>query len=345
MANSRKRGLGQYFTREKLWLKENVREFIIQSGCKIAYDPFAGSGDLLAVAKEIGFQKTVGLDIDESMGWAINNSLVNIPHVDGGIIITNPPYLSNYSAKRRRILESSKEYFDNSKYNDLYLIALEKMLKAQDYVVAILPETFINSPFPKERLSSINILEENPFTETETPVCVACFDGRSKPLYEVKVFKNGDFTTTLGQLEEKRLYPMHDVKVKFNTLDGWIGLRAVDTTNPERTIEFMKKESLDYDLSGIKQSSRLITIIDMDVPSSMKDNFIEESNAILKRFRKETDDILLSPFKGNMKNGVRRRRLDFDTCRAILEMAYKSINGTLDVKRYRKVQSSLPDSS
>jgi len=31
---------------------------------------------------------------------------------------------------------------------------------------------------------------------------------------------------------------------------------------------------------------------------------------------------MLSPFKGNMKNGVRRRRLDFQTCRAIIERAY-----------------------
>lgn len=37
------------------------------------------------------------------------------------------------------------KYFE--KHTDLYQLALDKMLEAQDYVVAIVPETYINSSF------------------------------------------------------------------------------------------------------------------------------------------------------------------------------------------------------
>lgn len=327
---STKRGLGQYFTREKIWLKENVKDFILQSGRSVAYDPFAGSGDLLKVMQELGFSNFKGLDIDATLGWETNDSLFHIPHAEDSIIVTNPPYLSNYSAKRRHILGPAKKYFDISGYGDLYLLALSNMLKAQDLVVAIVPETFINSPFPKDRLSSINILEENPFTETETPVCVVCFNGVSKSSREIKVYKNNHFKSSLGDLEARRLHSEHNLKIKFNSINGKIGLRAVDTTDPGRRISFMRKDELPYDLSGIKVSSRIITLIDMDVAEDNLTEFIGACNRILEKYRKDTDDILLSPFKGNMKNGKRRRRLDYETARAIMEMAAKSSNATIN---------------
>ena len=325
ISESRKRGLGQYFTRERTWLKDNVREFILSSGCSIAYDPFAGSGDLLNAAEELGFTEGIAMDIDGELGWKSNDSLLEIPHIEDAIIITNPPYLSNYSARRRNILDRVEKYFGLTAYDDLYLLALTRMLQAQDYVVAIIPETFMNSPFPKDRLYSVNILEENPFRETETPVCVACFDGNPKSPQDVKVYKNGHFRTTLGELEEKRLKPGHDVKIRFNSLNGEIGLRAVDTTDPGRRIRFMRREELDYPLETIKPSSRIITTIEIDLEPGEIDEFIARCNRILEKFREDTDDILLSPFKGNMKNGVRRRRLDYETCRAIMESALCNI--------------------
>jgi hypothetical protein len=45
------------------------------------------------------------------------------------------------------------------------------------------------------------------------------------------------------------------------------------------------------------------------------------ANRILDAHRAATHDLLLSPFKGNARNGVRRRRLDYATARAILERA------------------------
>lgn len=71
-----------------------------------------------------------GLDIDAQFGWQVNDSLVNIPHVNNAVIITNPPYLANYAASRKKIIKHLKKYFSTTKYNDLYLLALDKMLAA-----------------------------------------------------------------------------------------------------------------------------------------------------------------------------------------------------------------------
>lgn len=320
---AKKRGLGQYFTKERTWLKDNVRDFILNTGRIVAYDPFAGSGDLLSVLRELGFSITKGLDIDGDLGWDLNDSLEGIPNIENAIVVTNPPYLSNYSAKRRHLYDKVKKYFEATHYDDLYLIALHQMLRSQDYVVAIVPETFVNSPFPKERACSINVLEDNPFAETETPVCVVCFDGTSKSLYDVRVYKNNHFKYTLGELGDKRLIPNYDMNIRFNSTMGKIGLRAADTTDPNRRISFMGREELDYDIENIKVSSRMVTLIEADLPEDLLPVFIGTCNKILENYRADTDDLLLSPFKGNMKNGVRRRRLDFGTCRAIMEIALK----------------------
>ena len=158
--------LGQFFTKDQVWLRPHIAKFIQDSGCTCAYDPFAGAGHLLdAAQKHLNFHCVKGLDIDEKLFWEHNDSLENIPHVDNAIIITNPPYISNYSAARKKVDAPLQKYFDKSCYNDIYLIALDKMNAAQKYVVTIIPETFINSPYrQKALLYSVTILEENPFT-------------------------------------------------------------------------------------------------------------------------------------------------------------------------------------
>lgn len=87
----------------------------------------------------------------------------------------------------------------------------------------------------------------------------------------------------------------------------------------------MPRAALDYDLRKIGQSSRLITLIDLELNIGDVEALIAECNAILTRYRAETLDFPLSPFKGNRKDGVRRRRLDYASARAIVEMAYERI--------------------
>lgn len=322
----KKKKLGQFFTEKRCWLLPQIKDFIANSNCEIVYDPFAGTGCLLdAVLHEIPeIVKAKGLDIDKSLGWEYNDSLKNIPTVEGAIIVTNPPYISKYSASRKKIGNDLKQYFDVTKYDDVYLLALDKMLEAQKMVVAIIPETFINSSYcQKHKLHSVTILEENPFEDTDTPVVVVCFDSISKEYGSIKVYKNGDYICSLNEVEQNRLFPKNSVKIKFNASSGWLAIRCVDTTDPSDKIHFAFKDEIDYNWErGIKNSSRLLTLVEINVPKNFRKEFIKECNRELEILRKNSHDIVLSPFKGNMKNGVRRRRLDFQTCRAIIEKVY-----------------------
>lgn len=201
------------------------------------------------------------------------------------------------------------------------------MLDAQDYVVAIIPETFVNSNYEqKNRLFSITVLEENPFNDTNIPVLVACFDGKLKSLDEVKVYKNETFINSLGEIERLRLIPNKNVEMVFNSINGWLAIRCVDSTKEDEMLRFDFKQNIKYDWQkGIKVSSRAMTLVDINVVQEKRQDFIDECNKILNEIREKTSDIILSPFKGNMKNGRRRRRLDFFTCRAIIEKAYYKI--------------------
>lgn len=327
--SAKKRTLGQFFTRGDCWLRPQVQQFIESCGATVAYDPFAGDGSLLNTVKSeiAAIGETRGLDIDESLGWTLNDSLLNVPHVNDAVIVTNPPYISNHSARRKRLNGSLEKYFRRTEYDDVYLLALDRMLAVQENVVAIVPETFINSPYrQKARLKSITILEENPFDDTDTPVAVACFDGRQKPYGEIRVYKDSAYVCTLKDVEAARLKPTNGVAMRFNAVDGWLAVRCVDTTNPDDRLRFAFKDEIAYDWEkGIKASSRLLTLIDIDVPDERRRLLISECNRLLGDLRKRSHDIVLSPFKGNMKNGVRRRRLDFMTCRAIVERAYASV--------------------
>ncbi len=328
MSSGKKIKLGQFFTKATLWLKPQVQKFIKNSKCKISYDPFAGGGDLLKASEEIlAFNDTKGLDIDPSLEWEINDSLISIPHIDNAIIITNPPYIAKQSASRKKIDLSL--YFNSSTYDDVYLIALDKMLLAQKYVVAIIPESFINSSFKqKNKIYSITILEENPFEDTENPVCVVCFDSIEKNYNEIKIYKNDVYINDLASIQKLRLEPNNNIDITFNTLKGWLGLRAIDSTDDKTFINFDFKENFNYDWqNNIKVSSRHLSLIDINVKKERRKEFIDRCNIIVNQIRQDSADILLTPFKGNTKKGIRRRRLDFRLARAIMEKAYCEMEG------------------
>lgn len=329
VVDSKKRALGQFYTHKNCWLHPHIKDFISSCGCCVVYDPFAGIGCLIKTVKDEvpSITESKGLDIDRSLGWDFNDSLINIPHVPNAIIVTNPPYISNYSARRKKINVELDKYFDSTCYDDVYLLALDKMLEAQRHVVAIVPETFINSSYKqKDKLTSITILEENPFNDTDAPVVVLCFDSVCKPLQKIKVYKNAQYVCSLGEVENSRLVPKNSVKMKFNDPSGWLAVRCVDNTSPDDRLRFAFKSDINYNWEErIKVSSRLLTLIALDVPDEQRFAFILECNRVLEEIRRKSHDIILSPFKGNARNGIRRRRLDFLTCRAIIERAYHQV--------------------
>ncbi|MGM9970664.1 MAG: hypothetical protein ACI35S_09760 [Anaeroplasma sp.] len=324
--------LGQFFTKHSSWAQPQVIEFIqecINRGFRTIVDPFAGDGDLLQYAREnfTNVKSVRGYDIDPSLRWQTNDSLVNIPEYRNGIILTNPPYLASYSARRKgeEVYSKVAKYFMNNSHEDLYQVALERMLEKYEYVVAIVPETFINSNFSKDRLKIITILESEPFDDTECPVCVCCFTGQVNAPRDVKFYKNEKYICTYQDLIDCKKAPSKIINIKFNSSCGRIALRAVDNTKNNDVIKFMPVEDLDYDIDNIKVSSRLITVI--DIPEIEDYNLYSDiCNEILEEYRSVMSDILLSPFKGNRKDGVRRRRLDYKTARAIMEEAFLRIN-------------------
>ena len=138
---------------------------------------------------------------------------------------------------------------------------------------------------------------------------------------------------TLQQFISEKPIPKDLYSIKFNCKNGNIGLRGVDSTNPYRKIEFCTPEELDYPIDRICNSSRSITLINVELDESIDVNTLSSvANKILNDYRANSYDVLLASFKGNAKDNSRRRRLDFKTARAILEEAILCIENTISLK-------------
>jgi len=318
---------GRFLTRGSSWLLPQVRNFILSAKPEVVCDPFAGACHMLrAVSRLVPQTPLIAYDILPLSDIRHNDSLIDIPASPDMLIVSNPPFLAKHSARRKRVYSEVEHYFElNSKYTDLYQIALDRMLSVADRVVAILPETFINAGLFRKHLQELTVLEHNPFTDTDCPVVVACFGPDSRAT--TPVYRDSARIGELDVLEAVRLRPHNHHPIRFNVKNGLIGLQAVDTHDPKRPIRFMPRAMLGYRQSGIKVSSRLVTYI--SVPH-LKSSEIEEvcraANKRLDDLRARSQDIILSPFKGNRSDGRRRRRLDYSTARAILEEAIDDVS-------------------
>lgn len=314
---------GQYHTKGMQWLKQHIAEFIRQANAQYYVDPFAGHGDLFRTLLHlIGEKSTIGYDLDPTLHWPINDSLKEIPKHPNSILVTNPPYLAKHSAKRKGVEHFVSLYYSDNGFDDLYLIAMSKCMETYSKCVFIVPETYINSNTQFDGIVSITIILESIFDDTATPICVVCYD--KSFLGDVQVFIGDHLIGRLANLNSFRLRPKKDVPIRFNIPDGHIGLRAVDMLDSSKKIKFMPASELKYNVKNIKNSSRLITYLDLDgVQNEQIPKICEKANELLIKIREATCDVILSPFKGNAKDGTRRRRLDYDLARAILEKAYK----------------------
>lgn len=313
----KKKTLGQFFTKKtSLVLRKHIVDFIAESGKTMLYDPFAGAGDLLDCDLP-NITERKGLDIDEDLHWERNDSLLSIPRENDSIILTNPPYYGKSSAKRHKD-EKVFRYFEGNCHTDIYQLALEKSLEASDYVVAVIPESFINSSFDKSRCVSITTIEENPFDDTDCPICVACF---GKDVCDNTIlYKSDERLFPLELLGDIVPAPSKRVEMKFNSLEGWLAIKCIDD------IRFGYVSDFNYDFEkNIKVSSRSYTLVDIDIDECKRDELIAEANRITTNVREMSKDLLLTPFKGN-RNGVRRRRLDFALARKIIEKAVETLS-------------------
>jgi hypothetical protein len=244
-----------------------------------------------------------------------------VPNASGSVIVTNPPYLANHSAKRKGVAGLVATYFDGTDYDNLYKIALDRCLAAADFVVAVIPETFLLSSFDKSRLAIVSVIEGDLFADTEAPAVVACF-GPAGINYDAGVFNGDKKIGSLKEIFELRTGRARSgIQIVFNDPNGRIGLRAVDSHDGVRKIEFISGD-FEYRRDRVKVSSRLLTYLDVPELSDVEiENLVIRANAQLEILREKSSDMILAPFKGNDKKGNRRRRLDYALARQIINVS------------------------
>ena len=323
--------LGSFYTTKSGWLTPEVRDFLEKAlGQSKGYllDPFAGDGHLLNVVKEDPtlqrrIAKANGFDI-QGTTWPINDSLVSIPNPKRAVILTNPPYLANHSAKRKGVSSLVEKYFERSTQKNLYMIALENALASADYVVAIIPETFLLSSFPKDRLELAVVIQDSLFGDTDAPALVACFTKES--CADARIFTGHQPIGELKQILALRKSTATRQKIVFNDPAGRVGLRAVDGSGGGSPIAFMPASEFDYSSKKVMVSSRLMTYLDLpELSDDEITSVIVHANSALSKIRRESGDLVLAPFKGNDRAGRRRRRLDYALARRLLNEAVASL--------------------
>ena len=200
------------------------------------------------------------------------------------------------------------------------MIALENALASADYVVAIIPETFLLSSFPKDRLELAVVIQDSLFGDTDAPALVACFTKESCP--DARIFTGNQPIGNLKQILALRDSTAPKQKIVFNDPTGRIGLRAVDGSDGKSPITFVAAKDFSYPSESVAVSSRLMTYLELpELSDAQISNLIASSNKMLSEIRKASGDLVLAPFKGNDKNGRRRRRLDYALARKVLNRA------------------------
>jgi hypothetical protein len=319
--------LGSFYTTKSGWLTDQVRQFLekaLSESQGNLLDPFAGDGHLLEAIKS---DPVLGAKVKEVTGFDIqgdafpfNDSLVLIPNPQRAVIVTNPPYLANHSAKRKGVDQLVAKYFDGSTQKNLYRIALEKALESAEYVVAIIPETFLLSTFPKHRLELAVVIQDQLFGDTDAPALVACFT--KDDCADAHVFTGNQSIGTLSEILALRDSTAPKQKIVFNEPKGRIGLRAVDGSDGKSPIAFVAAADFHYPAESVAISSRLMTYLDLpELSDAEVSKMIGRANEILAQIRHASGDLVLAPFKGNDRNGKRRRRLDYALARKILNLA------------------------
>lgn len=342
-----KKNLGQYFTIQnpfhnqvfKNWLN-NAKQNILKNypECYF-YEPFVGSGNIVKMIEQIDSNtKWKTADIDDTnlsddfkvkYHFVKENSIEKMNVSKNSIIITNPPYLGKSSASKQKLTYNYPEY------DDLYKKCLEIMLKNCDYVSAIIPESFITSKLFTERIDKIISITNRLFNDTKCPVCLALFskkvniDKKKVDIDKKSEYSKNNYTlyrneTLIGNIldiqKNSNLVKNNLVNIQFNVKDGNLGIICVDNTKGN-SICFCESGFINPD--EIKVSSRTKTRVKVDI--EITDKFINECNLVLNEYRKQTQDIFLTSFKGLRKDNMYRRRLDFKTARMVINTAFKNL--------------------
>ena len=308
-ASVHQRAHGQFYTRGNPFRHPAFHRWAQRadlSNVKVL-EPFAGANSLIRHLESLTpppCENYISFDIEPGAADVKRrDTLASFPR-GYEACVTNPPWLARNSATRRGL------NFPDCDYDDLYKFALGKCLDGCKHVAALVPESFIRANVFQDRLTDFISLTSRMFEDTGHPTGLALFSpDQSK---DVCVWSGPKRIGLLSNLERHRPIAISDgPRVVFNEPDGNLGLIAIDDTRGD-SIRFCKASELrgSYD---VKQSSRAITIMHVDAKFS-----IRRLNSRLHDFRKRTQDVLLTCFKGVRKDGKYRRRLDWDVARGLV---------------------------
>ena len=251
--------LGCFYTTKNVFKYSQFKEWFkvaLSASNNLVLEPFAGSNNLIKMLKEEKYNfEFDSYDINPSSPDVKKKDTIRKFPQGYKLAITNPPYLAKNSACRKKI------EFPRTKYDDLYKLCLEIMLKNCDYVGAIIPASFINANLFLERLHSYTLLSSQMFADTENPVCLALFSPVKSS--SVLLYENDKFVGELHSLRKRvgELLTNNNSQltpVTFNQKEGNLGLRAIDGKQSPN-ISFLKANQVPK--RKIRVSSRHLTRI------------------------------------------------------------------------------------
>lgn len=266
-------------------------------------EPFAGANSLINHLKKIGkVREWHSYDIEpQAPGIIQQDTIANFP-VGHNVCVTNPPWLAKNSASFRGMP------FPDTQYDDLYKLALTQCLDHCGYVAALVPESFIRANLHQARLHTFISLTKSMFSDTQHPVGLALFD--PQPVDDVIIYSGKQRIGMLSELQQKRPPSSGASEIRFNEPSGNLGLIALDNTR-EASIRFCNVDELkDYTVSD---KCRHIT--KMAVPWKVN---VRDCNELISSFREATKDVLMTCYRGVRKDGMYRRRLDWNLARDII---------------------------
>ena len=308
---SDKRAQGRFYTLGNPFLLDSFKRWASETDIsdKRILEPFAGANHLIHSLAEAGL-------CDEFMAYDIAPGNKSVKRRDTiasfpkgyDVCITNPPWLARNSATRRGLP------YPETEHDDIYKLCLELCLKHCSYVGALVPASYLQSGLFRDRLSIYILLHNTLFSDTENPVCLALFNDKISD--NVSIYYDDKYIGELNQLSDNVPASGNDKDVRFNDPRGNLGFISFDSTK-EPSIKFCRGD----EIKGykIKESSRFITRISGNFGNTLA--LVKKLNKQIKKFRKETSDIFLTPFKGLREDGNYRRRMDFGLARRFINAA------------------------
>lgn len=320
---TQKKTHGQFFTVNNPFNNELFKQWLskipnLESQCFV--EPFAGANNIVKMMQGLGYSNYWKcFDIlppkenSTPEFQVVQHDVLKSFPKDVSVVITNPPYLAKNSATRDGLP------FPETKHDDLYKLCLDVMLENVDYVAAIIPESFITQKIFQERLYGVISLTHKMFNDTDCPVCLALFvpENNKEEFGDKKDFIIYQGTKKWGLFSEalkNKLIPSTRKDIVFNAKDGELGLYAIDGTRG-LLIRFVRGETIDG--SKIKVSSRGVTRIKLNADVDI-DECISKLNELLASYRKNTNDIFLTAFRGLRLDDKYRRRLDFSQAKSLI---------------------------